>query len=465
MPDAPPAPARILIVDDDESVALLASSLLKAPDRVVEVVHTGAAALEALKAMPWDVALLDIFLPDMDGLDVMRRAKALDPRLVVLVMSGHGDIDLAVRAMKEDAFDFIRKPFESNQSLKQIVQWALDYRRSKSVHVRRGGTDAYPGDDEFIAGSASMQLLLDRLRKLAASGATVLLEGESGTGKELLARYIHRHSPRAKSPFVTADCGALSPSLVESELFGHVRGAFTGADAAAPGLARSANGGTLFLDEISDLPLEMQSKFLRLLQEREVRPVGDVKATAVDVRIVAATNRDLEAMVAAGKFRLDLLYRLNTAVCQIPPLRERREEIPQLLQYFIQKHAEPGATVPLTFNPWAMQRLKSHGWPGNVRELENLVLQILAIKRSGAVGLSDLPAKFRTSTPPVQEFSGSPKTVRPALSLEAYEKAAVERALRETGHDIEAAAKLLNIATSSMYRKMKEFGIKRAKDE
>lgn len=459
---APPEPiSRILIVDDDEAVANLAAAVHARPDRQITVAPTGAAALDALRSSRCAVVLLDIFLPDMDGLDLMRQAKSIDPDLVVLVMSGQGSIDLAVRAMKEEAFDFIRKPFESNQALRQAVQWALDYRKSRPPQEPAVDSSRPAGERELVAGSAVMQVLLERLGKLAESDANILLEGESGTGKEVLARYVHRRSPRAGGPFVVADCGAFTPGLVESELFGHLRGAFTGADRATPGLLRSADGGTLFLDEVSELPLELQSRLLRFLQEREVRPVGDVRATEVNVRVVAATNRDLEAMVAAGKFRLDLLYRLNSAVCQVPPLRDRLDDLPLLLRHFARLHMPAGENGSLTFNPRAMQRLREHGWPGNVRELENLVLQTLAVRRSGPVGLSDLPAKIRDGPAHQGRASSAPKTARPALSLEAYERAAIERALAETGQNVEAAARLLNIAVSSMYRKMKDLGIRK----
>jgi two-component system NtrC family response regulator len=357
--------------------------------------------------------------------------------------------------MKDGAFEFLTKPFESNDLVPLTVLRGLEYKRlNESNRELRGIISGQVEFKNLVANSAAMQRILRLVDRLAQIDSTVLITGETGTGKEVIARAIHFSGPRRAHKFAPVDCGSIPPGLIESELFGHVKGAFTGAAANYDGQLKSADQGTVFLDEVGELPLEMQTRLLRFLQEKEVRPVGGSAAAKVDVRIIAATNRDLAQRVSEGKFREDLYYRLNVVNIHIPPLRERKEDVPALLQFMMKKY---GAKLnsKASLSPEAFERLVEYSWPGNVRELENVVLQTLSLCLGDVIKIEDLPPSLKALQPaPAKTPAGAHINEEVPLSFEAYEKLAIERALRECQGNIAEAAKLLNVGKSTLYRKI-----------
>jgi DNA-binding NtrC family response regulator len=438
------APGRVLLVDDE--VLLLRSLrriLEREGHRVIEA--ASAEAADAALADPdLDVALCDLRLGPSDGIEWLERAKRERPDLEVVVMTGHGTIASAVDAIRRGAFDYLEKPFDDVHRVHNTVERALERRRlvrqNRALRVELQSRE--PG---LIGNSAPMRRLARTLASLRHSESQVLIHGESGTGKELVARAIHAASPRALGAFVPVDCGSLPETIIESELFGHEKGAFTGA-LGARGLFRMAEGGTLFLDEIGELPLQVQAVLLRALQEKEVRPVGASRSVAVDIRVISATHRDLAKMVEAGAFRRDLYYRLNVVRIDLPPLRERRDDIPLLVQHFVAKHA--GARGARELDERALHFLCNAPWPGNVRELENAVESALALATGSVLRLEDFPqAATRAAPQPGAEIP---------LSLEAYERAALERALAEAKGDVRGAARLLGIGRSTFYRRLQK---------
>jgi two-component system response regulator HydG len=519
---------HVLVVDDADELRKAYAQGLSILGYKVSQASNGAEALERLRGDGIDAVVLDLHMPGMDGLTCLRALKEQHNEVEVLIVTGFGTIPSAVEAMRLGAYDYITKPF-SFEELEQRLTRCLHARdlRRENVHLRGVLREKYHCEN-LIGKSEAMQRVFRMIRQVARSKATVLLQGKSGTGKELVARAIHFNSPVAAGPMITVDCGAITPTVIESELFGHVKGAFTGAHQAKEGLFRLASGGTLFFDEIGELPLDMQTKLLRALQEREIRPVGSDRSYPVDVRVIAATHRDLAAAVKEMKFREDLFYRLNVITIGIPVLAEHKEDIPLLLVHFLRKHARPGQAVERVDGP-AIQALMAYDWPGNVRELENTVERAMALGHGNSVKLSDLPAPIaalyrpsgKTTIPPMEIGVGTAAVAEPdtgpvasAISvgeeiaprdmelaevlpddratindapmappaagtmntagedvlsgqntLDEIERRAILATLRTTNGDRTACARILGIDKSTLYRKLKRYNVAMPADQ
>jgi len=453
-------PGRVLLVDDEPLLLRSLARILRADGHQVRLAGSIPEAERQLTDPELDVVLLDLRIGSESGLDLLDRAKAERPELEIIMMTGHASIETAVGAMRRGALDYLAKPFDDPHRVCTTVVQALErrrlVRRNRELEDELRGRS---GGGELVGRSLGMHALHRTLQSLRHNQSVVLIRGESGTGKELVARALHRASPRAEGPFVPVDCGALPESIIESELFGHEAGAFTGAHG-APGLFRMAAGGTLFLDEVGELPHGVQAKLLRALQSKAIRPVGGTREIPVDLRVVSATHRDLDAMVAEGSFRLDLLYRLAVVQIEVPPLRERREDIPLLANHFLRKHGAPteegGAPRRMGLEDDALDALVAYDWPGNVRELENVMESALALAPGPRLRVGDLPFPRRSATGPDAPAPGLP------LSLEAYERRALERALVEAGGDVRRAARRLRLGRSTFYRKLAKHGIEPA---
>jgi two-component system response regulator HydG len=454
MPSLPesliPDGGRVLIVDDEADLADALARALTMEGHTVMTLANGAAAVEQVTREAPDVLLLDIRLRGESGLDVLAQVKAIRPELEVVMMTGYATVDSAVAAMKAGAFDYLKKPFENLQRVLITVHKALE-RKSLLTRTRRLEEEL---QDRFqfsnvVGVSTQMKDIFKKIRRLAYNESNVLIQGESGTGKELVARAIHYNSPRRTQSFIPLDCGALPEGVIASELFGHVRGSFTGATTTTQGLFRVADRGTVFLDEIGELPLNVQVKLLRVLQEREVRPVGSPTPVKVDIRILAATNCDLEEAVRRGTFRRDLYYRLKVVSLDLPALRDRREDIPPLVHHFIRKYSG-GAARLKEIDEAALRLLCRYNWPGNVRELENCIESAMAMAHGDTLGVEDLPDVLMERVRPSVAAGTSG-----GLSLKAYEKFAIEQALTLCRGDIPRCARMLGIGKSTLYRKMK----------
>ncbi len=442
----------ILLVDDEPFLLRSLERILVGDGFRVAVAKSPDDAEPYLQNPNLSLVLLDLFLHDVSGLDLLDRIKRERPAVEVVMMTGHASIETAVKAMRRGAFDYLEKPFDDIHRVRTTLQQALQKRalvqRNRELEEVLRGRSA---SAQLIGNSPKMRSLLRVIQSLRHNESNVLIHGESGTGKELVARALHETSPRAKKPFVPIDCGALPESIIESELFGHEKGAFTGA-VGAPGLFRIASQGTLFLDEVGELPQSVQAKLLRALQYKEVRPVGASEAVRVDLRLISATHRDLEKMVEAQSFRMDLFYRLNVVRVEIPSLRERKEDIPLLVHHFMQKYRHPESRVA-GIDDNALDMLSSYEWPGNVRELENAIESAMATVRGHTLQTKDLPLSRRTSV----SLASAPRGI--ALSLDAYERCAIERALREVGGDVREAARVLGVGRSTLYRKLTKHGL------
>jgi two-component system response regulator HydG len=437
--------ARVLVADDEPAIVRTLRRSLESDG--YDVREAGdETRLRAELAREPEVVLLDLRLGRASGLDLLGEVRERCPDVETVVMTGYASIDSAVECMRAGAFDYLEKPFPDPRRVLQTLARALERRRLR-VRNRElvGELDRRSALERVIAHSPAMKRVLQTVRDLAGNESTVLIEAESGTGKELLARAIHETSPRSRGPFVPVDCGALPEGIIEGELFGYVRGAFTGALRDSAGLIRSAHGGTLFLDEIGELPVTLQSKLLRAIQEREVRPLGASAAEPVDVRIVAATHRDLASEVRAARFRADLFYRLRVVALALPPLRDRLEDVPVLASHFLERAA--AGTKISGLEPEALVRLLSHRWEGNVRELENTIEAAVALAQGPRVTAADLRLGS-ASTPSAPAPEGID------LSLAAFERACLDEALRRSQGDVRAAAKLLGIGRSTFYRKL-----------
>jgi two-component system response regulator PilR (NtrC family) len=438
--------ARLLVVDDERSMRELLEILLGNAGHEVECASAAAAGVRAFEERGHDLVLTDIMLGRSSGMDVLRAVKAKSPATEVIVMTAFSTTEGAIQAMKLGAYDYVTKPFKVDE-LQLLVQKALekqDLRRDNEIlRGRLDGGKRYQG---LVGGGTAMQAVYTLLEKVAPTRTTVLITGESGTGKELVARALHERSPRAKQPFVPVNCGAIPEGLIESELFGHARGAFTGAQGAKEGLFTTAQGGTLFLDEIGELPLGLQVKLLRAIQDRRIRPVGANEDIELDVRLVAATNRDLEAEVRSGRFREDLFYRLNVVRLQVPPLRQRPEDVLLLAEHFLRRFGAEQDKPKLALSRETKRRLDAYDFPGNVRELENLIERAVALADGPELTVDTLPGPLR----PVQ--SGPPAetgALPPGFSLEAHissiEQSLLERALAQAGGVKKDAAALLGL--------------------
>ena len=444
----------ILIVDDEKNTREgLARALRRHYD--VLLAEGGRRALEQMAETPVDVLLSDVRMPDMDGLALMQRALARTPQPVVVLLTAYGTIETAVDAMKRGAYDFLTKPVHLDR-LDLLLQRALRERATASENRQlHEQLNAKYGLEGIIGQSAPMQEVFETIRQVAASRATVLVQGESGTGKELVAHAIHQLGPRATGPFVPVHCAALSQNLLESELFGHEKGAFTGAVERRRGRFELADGGTLFLDEVSEIDPSIQVKILRVLEEHQFERVGGQETLDVDVRLVAATNRDLKKMVEEGTFREDLFYRLYVVVIHLPPLRERTGDIPLLVQHFVKELAQENGKAVEGVTPEAMDVLASYPWPGNVRELRNAVERMIVLSRGGRLTVRDIPAAVRDAAP---HRAGT--ALGPDLSLEEAEKRLIAGALRaHDGNRTRAAAKL-GISRRTLHRKLNEYGLR-----
>jgi len=450
---------NILVIDDDPAMRDCCSQILSRSGCHVQVAEDGAVGLEYLAAGRYDVLLLDLKMPGMPGLEVLERARRTAPDTAVIIITGFATVDSAVRSMKAGALDYLPKPFTPNM-LRQIVSRVLEERRDErdgkpdesSTGDQTAGTDAGNGH-VLIGKSPEMQRLRRMIRKIAASGSTVLITGESGTGKELVARALHRYSPRANEPFVVVDCGCLVEDLAEAELFGHVAGAFTGAVAERVGRFQMAHRGTIFLDEISNIGLSVQQKLLRVLQELEVTPVGSSEVMSVDVRTVAATNTDLTQRIRAGHFREDLYYRLNVIPVYLPPLRDRREDIPLLADHFFRRYNTRYRGGSLrAISDRAVRLLEGYDWPGNVRQLENVVERAVVLTENDVVDEEDIIG-HGCLDPHSMRASGE------SLLLSQAEKEHIQKVLLRYNNNILRSANALGIDRKTLRHKARKYGL------
>jgi two-component system response regulator HydG len=437
----------VLLVDDEPLLLRSLQRILRAAGHRIRTAESSQAAAPALADSDLDVVLLDLFLGRDSGIELLERWKRERPEVEVIVMTGHASIESAVGCIQRGAFDYLAKPFDDVHRVRTTVGKAIErrrlVRRNRQLEEELKVRSTAP---ELVGNSPKMRALARTIHSLRRNESHVLITGESGTGKELVARAVHAASPRAAGELVPVDCGALPETIIESELFGHEKGAFTGA-VGAPGLLRLADGGTLFLDEIGEVPPGVQAKLLRALQHKEVRPVGASFTVPVDLRVVAATHRDLADLVAEGRFRADLFYRLNVVRIEVPPLRERRDDIPLLVHHFLDLH---GSRAPVDgIEDEALALLVACDWPGNVRELENAMESALALAPGPKLRVADFRVASRGPAP-----AGSAALNDVELSLEAYECSALQRALRESGGDAKAAARSLGIGRSTFYRKL-----------
>jgi DNA-binding NtrC family response regulator len=442
-----PIPA-LLLIDDDPGTARLLEEVFHEDGYEVAIAASGSQGLLLAEGRKFDAVLCDVLLPDIDGVEVLRRLRDRRPDTPVVIMTAHGTVEMAIRALDEGAFDYVSKPF-TIEAVRACITSAVEHGR-REPPTEPAPDAAASGVRPILGSHPAMVELYKLVFRVAGTRSPVLIEGESGTGKELLARTIHEQSPRRGRPFVAVNCTSLSESLLESELFGHVRGAFTGAVERRPGLFLDANRGTIFLDEVGDMSLTMQAKLLRVVQEQEVKPVGGSETVPVDVRIVAATHRDLGAMVSDGRFREDLYYRLRVVALRVPPLRDRPEDIPILASHFLRRSAGLARRSVQGFTPAASAALQGYSWPGNVRELENVVDRAVALTRGGTVEVEDLPEEMLAvaSVRPGPPGGGS-------ATLDDVVRRHVLQVLNATGGNKTEAARVLGVPRRSFYRMLR----------
>jgi two-component system, NtrC family, nitrogen regulation response regulator GlnG len=468
--------ARILVADDEPAMRWLLERLLRQAGHAVTVVEDGPAALEAAaRPEPFDIAFLDIRMPGLDGLEVLSRLRAASPDTAVIVMTAHGSVRAAVEAMQRGAYDYLAKPFDNDEALLLVARAVEAKALAREVVELRTGIQEVWEFGALVGKSPRMQEVYKTIGRIASTDVTVLLLGESGTGKEVVARAIHHYSRRAGKPFVAVSCAAIPATLLEAELFGHERGAFTDAHQRRLGKFELAHGGTIYLDEVGDLGPELQPKLLRVLQEREVERIGGGEPVRVDVRVVAATNRDLEALIREGRFREDLYYRLNVVPVTLPALRERGEDVPFLVDHFLTKYA--GELGERALSAEALDRLSGYGWPGNVRELENVIQHAMVMATGGVILPEHLPIAAGTGAPVVRagtleqliqeklEECVRGLGTRPSANLYELLLSLVERplfraVLRETGGNQLRAAALLGINRNTLRKKLRALGLK-----
>jgi DNA-binding NtrC family response regulator len=457
--------ARVLVVDDKENIVRLFARIL-GDEYEVTTAGDGGRAISLVASQEFDVVVTDLKMPGADGFEVLRAVKARAPDTEVVMMTAYATVSDAVEAMKQGAYDYLQKPFDPDDAAR-VVSRALERRRLRlQAGMLRRELEGVHSFQNLVGKSAAMQQVYVLLEQASKLDITVLLGGESGTGKELAARAIHYNSARKERRFVPVNCGALPSELVESELFGHAKGAFTGAAGAKPGLFEEADGGTLFLDEIGELPAAAQVKLLRVLQEKEIRRVGENRGVKVDVRLVAATNRDLKAEVAAGRFREDLFYRLHVFPVTLPPLRDRREDIPLLAQHFLEKHANALRRELAGFDPDALRALTGYPWPGNVRELENAIERAVAVATGKRIQLRDVPPEVRGAqegTIPPDVLATLPYREAVDLARERVSRDYITTLLRELEGNVTKAAERAGMERETLHRLMKRYGI-RAED-
>lgn len=456
------SPQTVLLIDDDDSLRRVVEYNLREEGYAVVSSASAGEGLRAFEQHTVDLVLTDVRMPEMDGLELLARVKAMQGDAPVVMMTAHGTIASAVEAMKLGAFDYLTKPFD-RERLKVVVRKALEMGAlaSENRQLRQVVADRF-SFTSMIAGSRAMRAVSDTAGRVAPTDTTVLLEGESGTGKELLAKAIHFNSNRRKGPFVTINCGAIPEQLLESELFGHRRGSFTGAVGDKKGKFEAADKGTIFLDEIGELPLMLQVKLLRVLQEREIDKVGDTRPVKIDVRVIAATNRELEKMIADETFREDLYYRLAVVSIRVPPLRERTDDIPLLVDALLSKHLSRLDLVRPDIEKAVYATFNRYAWPGNIRELENLIERALVLDRDGRIGMDDLPPRLREA----EQHVGTLRMELPdeGISLEDVEKELLLSSLQKHNWNQTRAAAYLKITRSTLLYRMQKFGLSRGSE-
>jgi DNA-binding NtrC family response regulator len=435
---------NILVVDDEKSQREILEMILSGEGYDVTTAASGEAALKFAKDRRFDLALTDLKMTGMDGIELLSQLLAYDSSIIVILLTAHGSIESAKEALRRGAFDYLEKPYDKS-ALLETINRALD--RLEAI------------DSEIVSASPKMETVKKMVLKVARSNSTVLVRGESGTGKELIARAVHNQSPRAAEMFQAVNCAAINENLLESELFGHEKGSFTGAHAEKKGLFEIADRGTLFLDEIAELDVGIQAKLLRALQERKIRRVGGTHEINVDVRVIAATNRDLRAMVADGRFRDDLYYRINVLSIDVPPLRERREDIPVLIEYFLKKHTKNTSRLVTGLTSETKKLMNDYSWPGNVRQLESAIERAILLSEGDQITPDDLPTEVRQEVGPAAE--GAFKLPAEGINFEEVERNLITQAMEQTDYNITRAAKLLGLTFRTLQYRLEKFGIKK----
>jgi DNA-binding NtrC family response regulator len=448
-------PISVLVVEDEENTRKLCADVAESCGMTAAVASSVEEALRHLETHAVDIIVTDLILPPSSGLDLLKQVHEMYPQVAVLVLTQYGTIDSAVAATRMGAVDYVTKPFHIEDLRARLERVARDMDLDRENRLLREQLRSKPGFGGMIGVSAKMQRVYKMIEKVSQHEYPVLILGESGTGKELVAKSIHYSGIRKERPFAPVDCSSLVPTLIESELFGYVKGAFTGAMQSKQGLLEAAQGGTLFLDEIGDMPVDLQAKLLRALQEREVKPVGSTERRHINIRIIAATNRDLESAIRTGGFRQDLYFRLNVVQIKLPPLRERKSDIQLMVISFLEKFSDPHGP-PRTISDDAMRRLIAYDWPGNVRELENAIERAVAMGSGPIVHVGDLPSNLHY---PSSERVPDKDELLP---MEELERRAILRTLRETGGDKLAAARMLGIGKTTLYRKLKQYQMEQA---
>lgn len=462
------APLTVLIVDDEELLVRSCSRILEVEGFRVLTATRGRDAIDLARRYRPDIILADLMLPDLDGLELLREARRNDPNVLVIMITGFATVDSSIEAIKAGAYDYIPKPFTATQLQILIGRAASQVRLARDNERLRGQLRERSSLEDVIGVSQPMLKLSELVLRVAPTDASVFIRGESGTGKELIARSIHRHSRRADAPFVAVNCAAFPENLLESELFGHEKGAFTGADEAKRGLMEYASGGTFFLDEICEMDLDLQAKLLRVLQERRIRRVGGEKEIPIDIRVIAATNREPEEAVSRGLLRQDLFFRLNVVPLRVPPLRERREDIPLLAQHFLRRYAEQyerDGVAPLRLSSDAVRALMLYSWPGNVRELQNAMERVVSLASTGEeIGAEDLPEEIRAGgladgPAPLVDMT-LPYHEAKERALEAFERSYLRSLLARSDGNISHAAREAGIDRKTIHRLLKKYGLR-----
>jgi two-component system nitrogen regulation response regulator NtrX len=450
---------RILIIDDEQGIRETLSGILEDEGYRTRSAESAGEARRVLRKEKFDAALLDVWLPDADGLKLLEEMQNGLFEQPVIVISGHGNIDSAVKAIRLGAYDFLEKPLSLSRVVLTVQHALAEGKMRRQLHDLSARLEA---EEALVGSSQAMVRLGEQLRVAARSDSRILITGENGTGKELVARQVHRLSQRAKGPFVDLNCAAIPEELIESELFGHVRGAFTGASADRQGRFQKADGGTLFLDEIADMSLKTQAKVLRAIEEQRFERVGDTSPIAVDVRVVAATNKDLEREIRENRFREDLYFRLNVIPLQVPPLRERREDLPLLVEHFLDRFSQ--GVERKTVDRRAMARMAEYAWPGNVRELRNLIERLQIMVEGDTIREEDLPANFREDSSDRFRVAAADGAGTLKEARETFERSYIERQLRRHDGNVTRTAQALGLERSHLHRKLRAYGIKVARD-